>query len=159
MRREAPIKPRVAQKARVKGRNAHHRRGAGQGGQHRVQVELGQKDHRGAAYQRDIRRHKQPMRVKDRQRMQQHVIDRKGPGLGQHLRVRQQVAVGQHSPFRAARGARGVKKGRQVVLGAGNGREAAGLALSGRSKRLRSGRQRHQRRAMALGDRGKGRLG
>ena len=40
---------------------------------------LGMEDHRRARQQDDVRRHEQPVRVEDRQRVQQHVVGGEAP--------------------------------------------------------------------------------
>ena len=86
----------IVQKAGVKGGNPHHGRGAGQGGQHLLQIKAGQEDHLAAGQKADVRGHEQPVGVKDRQGMQQHVLVGKGPEIGKHPGIGQQVVMAQH---------------------------------------------------------------
>ena len=59
--------------------------------------------------------HKQPMHMKYRQRMDQHVFRHPAPRRLKHLGVTQQVAVREHGAFGAARGAAGVNHRGQIV--------------------------------------------
>ena len=81
------IKARVVQKAGVKGRHAHHACGARQVFDHLVLIEFRQEDHRGPGQQDHIGRHEKPMRVKDRQRVKQHVFFGKGPVVDQRFGI------------------------------------------------------------------------
>ena len=70
--------------------------------------------------------HEQAVHVKNRQSMDEHVtaLFRRPPTPVslQHLCVAQQIAVCEHGPFAASRGATGVQDGRQVIHATLHGR-------------------------------------
>ncbi len=66
--------PRIGQKAGVKGRHPHQRRRARHGVQNRLTIKPRQEHHRRPGQKRHIGRHEQPVGVKDRQGMDQHII-------------------------------------------------------------------------------------
>ena len=71
----------------VEGRHAHERGRLRHGGQDRVGIEFGQEDGRGAGEERDVGRNEQPVRVKDRQGVDQDVFAGEAPVIAQHVRV------------------------------------------------------------------------
>ena len=88
-----------------------------------------------------MHRHEQAVNVEDRQGVDQHIVGAPVPVAQQGACVAQQVAVRQHGAFAAARGARGVQDGRQIVglaacvlvlirLHRGMGQEAAVLLVA-----------------------------
>ena len=159
MRRQIAVEPRIVQKPRVEGRHPHHGRRFGQQPQHRLQLEFRQEDQRATSQERHVGRHEKAVRVKDRQRMKQHVIRREPPACDQRLRIRQQVALRQHRPLGAARGPGGVQECCQIIERAGHGREAVGLCGGQIAQAARTvGPQRLENRADTGGD-GRHRLG
>ncbi len=144
--------PLMIQQADIEGRHAHHRRGLRHQAHDLVRIEFRQEDHRRAGHQRDVGRHEQPMGVEDGQRVQQHVVGREAPVIDQRQRVGGQVVVAQHRALGAARGARRVEDGGEIVRSAvdvGEGRSLAGRERGERPLPL--GVQRLHRRA--AGDR------
>ena len=88
MTRQVCRKTRVPQKAGIKRGHAHHAGGLGEIPNNLVHIELWHEKHRAAAGQDDVGGHKEPVRVKDRQSVQQHI------GLGKAPRLRQRLAIG-----------------------------------------------------------------
>ena len=115
MRSRGPGQARIVQQTGVKRRHAHHRGGLRQQVDDLVGIKPGQENHRPARQQGHIGGDKQPMGVKDRQGVQQHIIRSKAPSLHQHLCVRQQIALGQHRPLGPACRARRVQDGGQII--------------------------------------------
>ena len=151
---------RIVQKPAVKGRHSHHRSGLRQQLQHAVDIELRQEDHPSAGSQQNVCRHEQPMRVKDRQGMEQGVRCSKAPGLNKRVGVRQEVVMAQHCTFRAPGRARGVKDRGRFVGVASDSREI--LGRFGRTFDQRAGRrptERQQRDSLGVGHRSQRCLG
>ena len=118
--------PLVLQQAYIERRHAHHRRGARHETEDLVGVELGHEDHRRARQQDEVCRHKQPVRVEDRQRVEQHVVGRELPRLQQRVRVGGKVIMRQHRAFRATGGAGRVENRGEIVAGARHVRKFIG---------------------------------
>ena len=93
------------------GRNPHHGGGPWQQADNLLRIETGQKKHRAASQQRDVGRNEKPVRVEDRQGVQQNVFRAKTPIFDQGLGIGVQVAVGEHRPFGAPRSAGGIGNG------------------------------------------------
>jgi hypothetical protein len=106
---------RMRQQADVEGGHAHHHRRIRHLAHHLVHVEAGQEDHLAAVQEGAVERDEEPVDVKDRQSVEQHVARHEAPQLVQRARVALQIAVAQHRPLGAAGGARGVADGRDVV--------------------------------------------
>ncbi len=96
MQSDVAIKTRIGKQTGVECRNAHHRRRVGQLSDHRVEVEFRQKYHPPPDPEQHVGCHEKPMRVKDRQRMQKHIVAGEPPCLGQGIGIGEQVVVAQH---------------------------------------------------------------
>jgi hypothetical protein len=107
----------------IKGRHAHHDRGARQQVQHLVGVEFRQENHAAAVQQHAMGGDEQPMGVEDRQSVQQHVVGPEAPNLVQHQRIGRQIAVAQHRALGPPGGAGGIQDRRDIVGRARHGRE------------------------------------
>ena len=125
-RGQRTVKPRIVEQAGVEGRHPHQHARPRHLGDQRLEVEARQPDHPRPRQKRDVRRDKEPMRVKDGQRMQKHILGPEPPEIGEHLGVRQKVALRQHRPLRAPRGARGIEKRREIIRVPRDGREGRG---------------------------------
>ncbi len=67
-----------------------------------IQIEFRQEDHAAAGCQNDVGGNEQPMRVEDRQRVQQDVICREAPFPDQGQGIRKQIVLGQHGALGTA---------------------------------------------------------
>ena len=123
------VKPGIIQKAGVKCRHSHHRGGMWHLVKQCNGVELRQEYHGSTRQQGHIRSDKQPMRVENRQGMQQDIPVSKAPCIHQNLCIRQQVALGQHRPFGPTCGAAGIQDRGQISFDTGNRRKPVGLPL------------------------------
>ena len=110
------VRPGCCEQADVEGRHAHQRssRAAWRAGPRRV--ELRQEDHRRAGHQHHVRRHEQPVRMVDRQRVdaaRRRAVKRQTSR--QRQRIGGEVVVAQHRALGAARRARGVEDRGEIV--------------------------------------------
>ena len=118
MRRQVSAEAGVAKQTGVEGRNAHHRRCLRQVRDDCVKVKLRQKDHPPADSKQYVGGDEETMRVKDRQRVQQHIAAAEPPCLDQRIGVRQKVVMAQHRALGAPRRSRRVKDRGQIVRAA-----------------------------------------
>ena len=112
-----PAEVRARQQPCVESGHAHRDRRTGEVTRERLRVEPRQEHHRSARQQDAVHRHEQAVHVKDRQRVEQHVVIAPAPGVAEGLGVARQVAVGQHRAFRAPGRAGGVDDRGEVSRG------------------------------------------
>ncbi len=89
----------LVQQSGIESRYPHHRGRARQKRDHLIGLEAGQENHRCPGQEANVGRYEQAMGVKDRQGMQQHILPRELPVIGQRLSIGQQIVLGQHGPF------------------------------------------------------------
>ena len=131
------VEPGFVEQAHVHGGHTHEDSGARKVAHHLSRVELRQPDHLAAARERAVTRDEQPVHVKDRQCVQQHVARTPAPVLLERERIRGEVAVREHRALAATGGARGVENGREVVGATAHGLES--IAARGRCREQRTG--------------------
>jgi hypothetical protein len=120
---------RLAQQARIEGGDAHQHIGLRHQPHQFLHVEFGQQDDRRSRRDGDVGSHEQPMRVEDRQGMQQPVIRGIAPVFAQGLRIGSQIALTEHRPLRTPRGARCIQDGGQIVILHAMDRAVGGLLI------------------------------
>ncbi len=109
------VQPRQCQQTRIESRHPHQHGGTRHVCQHPCRVKPAVPTHLAAAEQRTVDCHKQAMHMKNGQRMNQHIANLPTPVVIQHTCIAQQIAMAQHRPFAAPRGATGVDDGGDVI--------------------------------------------
>ena len=99
----------------IEGRHPHHHTGTRHQPQHLPHVELRQKQHLRMCQHHRVDGHEKPMRVINGQGVQQHIIASEAPHILQRQRVGSQIAMRQHRPLGAPRGAGSVQNSRQII--------------------------------------------
>ena len=117
--------PRIGQQPGIERRHSHQRGRLRHRLEDRVGVKALEEDHPRPGQQCDVGGDEQPVGVKDRQRVDQHVAVGKAPVIAQGFRVAGQVGVAQHRALGAPGGARRVQNGGQIVRSARHRRKAA----------------------------------
>ena len=147
----------MVQKPGVEGRHTHHRGGFRHPFQRDIGREFRQEDHRAADHRQQVACHEQPVRVIDRQHVEQRVIGGEAPVFTQHLGVRAQVPVAQLGALGTAGGAGGIENGGKVLRSARHCRERALMLHRGlRQAAALVAIKRHQNSADPRGDGGDG---
>ena len=103
------------QQACVEGRHAHHAGGARHQAHDLGRIELWQEEHAAARQQQRVRRHEKPVRMVDRQGVDEHVVRREAPVIDERFGVGIEIVVAEHGALGAPRRARRVEDGGEIV--------------------------------------------
>ena len=136
---------RMLQQPRVERRHAHHHRCFRQQPHDFVGIELRQEQHRAAGREHGVDRDEQPVHVKDRQGVQQHVALRESPRLRERDCVRREIRARQHRALGAAGRAGRVQQRGEIGLLSRVRRRTRRRGFA-RARAPRAGRRRWRRR-------------